>query len=92
MWSKWISVSFMVIKEFALLSLLTAVMMTMIGGFLLLGILNLPQSLWDPQSLYAYIGLAMVLIAPLLALARVIEWWIAAYVRFSAIFPRGEQR
>lgn len=84
--SNWITGSFMFIKEIALLSLLIAVMMTMISGFLLLGILNLPQSLWDPQSLYAYIGLTMILMAPLLALARVIEWWIEVYRRFSAIF------
>ena len=81
----------MFIKEFALLTLLIAVMITMIGGFLLLGILNLPQSLWSPQSLYAYIGLAMILIAPLLALARVIEWWIGVYRRFSTIFRHEGQ-
>ena len=89
---RWITGLLTLLKEIVLIALLMLILMTMIGGFLVIGILNLPQSLWDPQSIYAYIGFTMILLAPVLALARVIEWWIAAYMRFSALFPRGEQR
>ena len=88
---RWITGLLTLLKEIILIALLALVLTTMIGGFLVIGILNLPQSLWDPQNIYAYVGFVMILLAPVLALARVIEWWIAAYMRFSALFPHGEQ-
>ena len=73
-------------KELALVVLLMLVLMTMIGGILIIAVINIPSTLSDSQGIYVYIGIFMIVMAPILALARVIEWWINVYRRFSDLF------
>ena len=73
-------------KELALVVLLMLVLMTMIGGILIIAVINIPATLSDSQGIYVYIGIFMIVMAPILALARVIEWWINVYRRFSDLF------
>ena len=78
-------------KEAILISLLVLILTTMVGGFILLGVLNVPQHFWQFQGIYAYLGISTTVFAPVFALARVIEWWINTYKRFSSIFQHKEQ-
>lgn len=87
----WIRRILTVVKEIVLFTLLLLVLTTMIGGVFIIGVLNIPTNLWDSQGIYRYIGLFIMLMAPVFALARVIEWWIGAYRRFSVIFRDEDQ-
>ena len=82
-WCKRIALA---LYELVLVSLLALVLFTMIGGVFVLAITNIPQSLWDSQGIYRYIGVVMVVMAPVLALARVAEWWVNLYQRFSSLY------
>lgn len=87
MWPEWLTVFLTVIKEIILIALLMLVLTIMIGGVFVIAIYNVPQGLWNFEGIYPYIGVFIVSFAPVFVLARVIEWWIAAYRRFSIIFP-----
>ena len=75
--------------ELVLALLLALVLFTMIGGVFVLAITNVPQNLWEAQAIYRYIGVFIVVLAPVLALARVAEWWVALYQRFSSLYGFG---
>ena len=82
----WMTAFLKLLKELLLLVLLAAVLITMIGGVLTIAILNIPENILESQGIYVYIGIFMIVLAPILALARVIEWWVNLYRRFSDIF------
>ena len=86
MWSGYDTKLLWILKELFLLILLAMVLTTMIGGVLIIAVLNIPQILSDSQGIYFYIGVFMIVMAPILALARVIEWWVNMYRGFSDIF------
>ena len=86
MWSRYAAKSLWILKELVLFILLAIVLTTMIGGVIVIAVLNVPQTLSDSQGIYFYIGVVMIVLAPILALARVIEWWVNLYQRFSDIF------
>ncbi len=86
MWSKWITKPLEALKEVVLIVLLMLILVTMIGGVLLIAIFNVPQLSLDSPGIYWYIGIFMIVVAPVLALARVIEWWVNLYRRFSDLF------
>ena len=86
MWSKFAAKSLWILKELFLFILLAIVLTTIIGGVLTIAVLNIPQILSDSQGIYLYISVFMIVMAPILALARVIEWWVNTYRRFSDIF------
>ena len=85
-WCKQIALG---LYELVLAFLLASVLFTMIGGVFVLAITNIPQRLWDAQGISRYIGMVMVVMAPVLALARVAEWWVALYQRFSSLYGFG---
>ena len=82
----WMTAVLKLLKELLLLVLLAGVLITMIGGVLIIAILNLPENILESRGVYVYIGVFMIVFAPILALARVIEWWVNLYRRFSDIF------
>ena len=86
MWYKRIALA---LYELALAFLLALVLFTMIGGVFVLAISNIPQNLWDAQGIFRYIGVFMVVMAPIFALARVMEWWVDLYRRFSSLYGPG---
>ena len=86
MWYKRIA---LVLYELALAFLLALVLFTMIGGVFVLAVSNIPQNLWDTQGIFRYIGVFMVVMAPIFALARVMEWWVDLYRRFSSLYGSG---
>ena len=86
MWYRYAAKSLWILKELFLISLLAMILTTMIGGVLIIAVLNIPQTLSDSQGIYLYISIFMIVMAPILALARVIEWWVNMYKRFSDIF------
>ncbi len=84
---KWVIVPLVVIKEMILLALLSIVVNTMLAGVFALAIYNIPQVVWDSQGIDRVILVFIIIMAPIFALARVIEWWINLYRRFSVFFP-----
>ena len=86
MWARYAAKSLWILKELILLILLAIVLTTMVGGVIVIAVLNIPQTLSDSQGIYFYIVVFMIVMAPILALARVIEWWVNLYRKFSDIF------
>ena len=91
MFLRWITALLKLLKELLLFILLATVLVTMIGGVLIIAVLNIPQNILGSQGVYVYIGIFMIVFAPILALDRVIEWWVNLYRRFSDIFLDEEQ-
>ena len=71
---------------------LTAVLATMISGFFVLGLLNVPQDLWQSQTASGYLTIFIMVFAPVFALARVIEWWVNTHRRFSIFWQEQENQ
>ena len=83
---KWIVTPLVVLKEIALLALLALVIDTMLAGVFALAIYNVPDGVWDLQGIKQVAFVFVIVMAPIFALARVIEWWINLYRKFSALF------
>ena len=90
--SRWVVMPLIALKEIMLAALLLIVVNTMLGGVFALAIYNVPQSVWDSRGIDRAILVFIIVMAPIFALARVIEWWINVYRRFSILFPvQGDQ-
>ena len=89
--SRWVVTPLVVLKEIILAALLMLVINTMVCGAFVLAIYNVPPSVWDLRGIDRIIFVFIVTMAPIFALARVMEWWISVYRRFSVLFPeQGE--
>ena len=82
----------LLIRELTLALTLTAVLATMISGFFVLGLLNVPQHLWQSQTASGYLAIFIMVFVPVFALARVIEWWVNTYRRFSIFWQEQENQ
>ena len=82
----------LLIRELTLALTLTAVLATMISGFFVLGLLNVPQDLWQSQTASGYLTIFIMVFAPVFALARVIEWWVNTCRRFSIFWQEQENQ
>ena len=66
---------------------LAVILTTMLVGIMTLGLLNIPQSFWDSQSIAVHLGMFAIVFGPAFALARVTEWWINTYKTLSSMYP-----
>lgn len=87
MQSKWITKSLVALKEAILLALLAPVIDTMLAGIFALAIYNVPDVVWNLQGAKQVVFVFVIVMAPMFALARVMEWWINLYRKFSTLFP-----
>ena len=62
--------------ELVLAFSLALVLFTMIGGVIVLAVTNVKQNLRQVRGIYRYIGVFIVVMAPIFALARVLQWWV----------------
>lgn len=85
----WYNRTLLALYEVFLIVLLSMVLFAMIGGVFVLAVSNIPQSLWEARGIYKYIGVFMTVMAPIFALARVIEWWVNLYRQFSSLYGLG---
>ena len=92
MWSRAVKFAWLVVKETILLISLSVVLNTMVAGVLALAIYNVPQSVWNAEGVERVLFVFIVALAPIFTLARVIEWWINLYLRFSLLFPEHTER
>ncbi len=76
-----------VLKEIALLALLALVIDTMLAGVFALAIYNVPDRVWDLKGIKQVVFVFIIVMAPISALARVMEWRINVYRKFSILFP-----
>ena len=76
-----------VLKEIALLALLALVIDTMLAGAFALAIYNVPDGVLDLQGIKQVVFVFVIVMAPIFALARAMEWWINVYRKFSILFP-----
>ena len=75
-------------RETALTAAFAIILTTMVVGIMILGLLNIPRSFWNSQSIAVYLGMFTVIFGPTFALAPVIEWWINAYKTLSSMYHK----
>ena len=81
----------LICREIILMAALAIILTTMVVGIMILGLLNIPSSFWDSQSIVIYLGMYAIIFGPTFALARVIEWWINAYKTRSSLYPKENE-
>lgn len=80
-----------IIREIALALSFAFVITTVLVGFTALGVLNVPAHYWSGGSLTDFVAALAMILAPLFALARVIErWWQNLLRRYSKIWRQED--
>ena len=64
----------------------------MIAGVAFFSYLSVPQTFWKSGDPLIYAGTAAAVLGPAFALARVTDWWVDHYKRYSAFYPPKEQQ
>ena len=72
-------------REIAPMAALAMIPTTMVVGIMILGLLNIPQSFWDSQSMAVHPGMFAIAFGPGFALAHVTEWWINTHRTLSSM-------
>ena len=67
------------------------ILTTMVVGIMILGLLDIPRSFWDSQSIAIYLGMYTIIFGPAFALARVMEWCINAYKTLSSMYSKENE-